>query len=199
MYRKLIFASIFVAVLALASAPVQADTLTVNDVLFTATVTPGTVTLTVQCTDMSVCGGYFLGDVGLKGFTFTGLPSNITEPPNYAVQNGGTNNGTGGCNSTQLNMAVCWALTLPAPAGDQLSNGTLTFEAGIANGLVGTDGLHLQVTAWDDPHETPGTRVFAISNALNGGNITVPEPGTMALLGAGLLSLVGFGRRKITS
>ena len=93
MFRKLIFFSIFVAVLALASAPVHADTLTVNDVLFTATVTSTDVTLTVQCTDNSVCGGYFLGNVGLKGFTFTGDPTNITEPTNYAVQNGGVNNG----------------------------------------------------------------------------------------------------------
>jgi len=198
MFRKLIFFSIFVAALALASAPVQADTLTVNDVLFTATVTSTTVTLTVQCTDNSVCGGYFLGNVGLKGFTFTGDPTNITEPTNYAVQNGGVNNGNGGCDSTQLFSAVCWALTLPSPLGDQLSNGTLTFEAAIANGSV-TDVLHLQTTIWTDPTEVPSTRVTGISEDLKGQTITTPEPGTIALLGAGLFSLVGFGRRKITS
>src|SRR5215469_10526828 len=83
----------------------QADTITDSDVQFTATVSGSTVTLQVQCLDTSVCGSWYLGDVSLKGFTFTGSPSLGPAPSGYTVQNGAQNNDAvgsgGGCNSTQ--------------------------------------------------------------------------------------------------
>ena len=174
----------------------HADTITVNDVLYTATVTSTTVTLTVQCQDGGVCGGYYLGAVSLKGFTFTGSPTDTsgTEPGVYSVQNGGANNGIGGgCNGTQLGSAVCWSLTGTPTA---IGGTTYTFSADITGGSVGSDGLHLQTTAYDNPDEGHSTRVFAISSDLTGGNITVPEPSALSLLGAGLLGIFGLSLRR---
>lgn len=175
-----------------------ADTITDTNVQFTGTVTSSTVTLDIQCLNASICGSWFLGDVTLKGFTFTGAPTLGTAPSGYTALNGGQNNSAvgngGGCNSTQPGSAVCWDASLPLTT--QLGSGVIEFTANITNGVPGT--LHVQATAYSNSGgtQTNGGKVLAVSDDLGPG-AGVPEPSTFALLGLGLLALAVFRRRVL--
>src|SRR5438105_1260076 len=174
----------------------QADTITDTNVQFTGTVTATTVTLQIQCLVPASCGSWFLGDVTLKGFTFTGSPTLGTAPSGYTVVNGGQNNNAvgngGGCNSTQAGSAVCW--DAPSTLTTQLGSGVITFTANITGGTAGT--LHVQATAYSNSAGTQkmGGKVLAVSDDLGGGT-SVPEPGTFALIGSGLFALGTLRRR----
>jgi hypothetical protein len=177
----------------------NADTVTVGDLTFTATVTGTTATLTIQCTD-AACANWFLGDITLKGLSFTGTPMLGPAPSGYTLVNGGQDNkavGTGGgCKAGNglAGQAVCW--DAPSTLTTQLGNGVITFTADIAGGTSGT--LHVQATGYDNSGGigTHGGKTFAISNDLTGGgNVGTPEPGSMLLLGLGLAG-VPFLRRK---
>jgi hypothetical protein len=173
-----------------------ADTITDSDITFTATVTDTLVTLDIQCQDISICGNWYLGDVTLKGFTFTGTPTLGTAPSGYTLENGGQDNNAvgsgGGCNDTQPGSAVCWDASLPLTT--QLGGGILTFTANIADGSAGT--LHVQATGYDnvDGTQTNGGKVFAVSDDLV---TSVPEPSTLTLLAGGLIGLALLGRKAL--
>ncbi len=196
MKKTIIIASLLVLACIGFAGAANADTLTVGDLTFTATVTGTTATLTIQCTD-SACANWFLGDLTLKGFTFTGSPTLGSAPSGYTLANGGQDNnavGTGGgCNGTQGNMAVCW--DAPTTLTTQLGNGVITFTANITGGSAGT--LHVQATGYNNNGglQTKGGKTFAISEDLTGGNVKTPEPASMLLLGLGLIG-VPFLRRK---
>jgi hypothetical protein len=192
--KKVLICVTLLAVLGLISASAsRADTLTVGDMQFTGTVTSSTVTVTVQCLD-SACSGWMLGDVTLKGFTFTGSPSNGSPlPAGYSVENGGqSNNGPGsggGCDGTQGGKAVCFDVTLPNTTA--LGNGVWTFTANITGGALTGDPLHIQATAFGNSAELDNQKTFATSMDLVG----APEPASLTLLGLSLLG-VPFLRRK---
>jgi len=182
----------------LGASLVHADSITDGSVQFTATVTGTTVTLQIQCLDVSVCGSWYLGDVSLKGFTFTGDPVLDTAPSGYTVQNSGQNNDAvgsgGGCDTTQAGSAVCWDASLPLTT--QLGSGVITFSADITDGSTGP--LHVQATAYDNVNgdQTNGGKVMAVSDDL----VAVPEPATLALLtlGFGAVALAAFRRRAFS-
>jgi len=150
----------------------KADSFTAGDVFLTGNVTSTTATLTIKCLD-SGCNGWYLGDVTLKGFTFTSLTgTGVGTPAGYTAQLGGQNNSAvgsgGGCNSTQPTSAVCWDAQ-SVPLSLQLATGqTYTFIGNITGGSFTPGSLHVQATAYDNSagSQQNGGKVFAISDNL---------------------------------
>jgi hypothetical protein len=181
------------------SGPARADSFTYDSIVFTGTVTGTTATLTVQCTDASVCGGFYLGGVTLKGFNYSGSPTLASAPGGYYLVDGGQNNsaiGTGGgCNGSNTSGAVCWNPWLPLTA--RLGTTLYTFSAGIDNGTV-SGPLHVQATGYNNAYGTQTHRgkAFAVSNDLSSSSVSsAPESGTFTFLTAGLLAIVLLGRK----
>jgi hypothetical protein len=176
-----------------------ADSVTDSDIRFTATVSATTVTLDVQCVNTAVCGNWYLGDVTVKGFSFTGSPTLGTAPFGYSLENGGQNNsavGTGGgCNGTQAGDAVCW----DAPFFlTQLGGGVLVFTANITGGSPGP--LSVQATGYNNPFGFQWLwwgKTFAVSDQLDPSSAAVPEPSALILLGSGLLALIVLRRSAL--
>jgi hypothetical protein len=205
--KALSLLSAAVLVLALGSTA-KADSFTLLDslnnpeIIFTGSVTASTVTLTIECVE-AACQNWYLGDVTLKGFTYTGTPTLGSAPSGYTLIPGGQDNnavGTGGgCNSTQIGSALCWDAG-EVPLTVQLGlNNVLTFTANLPNNDGAGGLLHVQATGYGTSAGTQqgGNKVFAVSNDLTGGSSQVPEPGSLALFGTGALGLAGYLRRKL--
>lgn len=181
------------------SGTARADSFTYDGIVFTGLVTSTTATLTIQCTDAKVCGGFYLGDVTLKGFNYSGSPSLASAPAGYDALTGGQNNSGvgsgGGCHGNDTSGAVCWDASLPLAA--QLGTTLYTFSVNIDNGTE-SGPLHVQATGYSNANGTQqgGGKGFAVSNDLSSSSTTpAPEPGTLTLLTAGLLAMTLFGRK----
>jgi len=199
-------------VLAGVSQPAFADSYTdpTTDITFTGTVTSGLVTLTVQCGNAALCGSIYLGDVVLKGFSWTGTPALGSAPGGYTLAPGGMNLGAiasgGGCDGSDTGGALCWDNPTPTALSLQLGTSPLVFTATITGGSFSTgDPLHVQAAGFNTTAGTQqrGNKPLAVSCdlAANGtttceGNTSVPEPGTSTLLFAGgLLGLALLARK----
>jgi hypothetical protein len=181
------------------SGTARADSFAYDSIVFTGAVTGTTATLTVQCTDASVCGSFYLGDVTLKGFNYSGSPTPVSAPAGYTALAGGQNNSAvgsgGGCNSRNSSGAVCWATSLPLAT--QLGTTLYTFSVSISDGTV-SGPLHVQGTGYNNANGTQrnGGKVFAVSDDLSFSSVaSAPEPGTFTLLTAGVLA-IGLLARK---
>jgi hypothetical protein len=177
----------------------RADSFTYDSIVFTGSVTGTTATLTIQCTDATACGNFYLGDVTLKGFNYSGTPTLVSAPAGYNAMGGGQNNsavGTGGgCNSNNTTGAVCWYTSLPLAT--QLGTTLYTFSVGINNGAV-SGPLHVQATGYNNAYGIGrhGGKGFAVSNDLSSSSVaSAPETGTFTLLTAGLLAIGLLGRK----
>ena len=201
-FKVLILALVAFPFASLAHADTYTDTN--GDIQISATVSSlsgvETVTLDIQCTNVSVCGSWYLGDVTLKGFTFTGNPTLGPSPSGYTIKSGGEDNKAvgagGGCNGSQGGMAICW--DAPSTLGTQLGGGTVVFT-GSFTGSGAPD--HIQLTGYDNTSgiQKKGGKVLAISDNLtdNPSPTPTPEPASLVLLGSGLLTIGGFLRRKL--
>jgi hypothetical protein len=67
--------------------------------------------------------------------------------------------------------------------------------------LVAGDSYGFEIDVYPNPGQIAGATAGNWSVDLQVGNVSssVPEPGTLALLGCGLLGLAGIGRRKLLS
>jgi hypothetical protein len=181
------------------SGTARADSFTYDSIVFAGSVTGNTVTLTIQCTNGKACGGFYLGDVTLKGFNYSGPPTLVSAPAGYNALGGGQSNSAvatgGGCNGNDTIGAVCWDVSLPMST--KLGTTLYTFSAGISNGTV-SGPLHVQATGYNNANGTQrgGGKGFAVSNDLSSSSVTpAPEPGTFTLLTAGLFAMVLLGRK----
>jgi hypothetical protein len=178
----------------------KADSFTAGDVFLTGNVTGMTAMLTIRCLD-SGCNGWYLGDVTLKGFTFTSLTgTGAGTPAGYAAQIGGQNNSAvgagGGCNGSDLSGAICWD-GQGLPLSFQLVTGTTyTFTATITGGSFTPGSLHVQATAYNNSagSQQGGGKVFAISDNLL--TVQTPEPSSLGLLAIGLIGLAFVSLRR---
>jgi len=147
-------------------------------------------------------GGLITGsDLGSVSFTTGALTSGSLENGGTFAVGGSftlTGNGTNGVPSGTLfsgtfSTPVTWTLTT-------LANGTHNYTlTGTVAGTFGsgysTEGVTVQLTI------NTGKGFFNGSTTISSGdtNIAVPEPGSLSLLGAGLIGLAGLVRRKMKS
>ena len=197
-YRITCLAGIMLLGLVL-SDTARADSFTYDSIVFTGSVTSTTATLTIQCTDATVCSGFYLGDVTLKGFNYSGSPIPVSAPAGYDALAGGQNNSGvgsgGGCDGSDTSGAVCWDGSLPLTT--QLGTALYTFSVSIESGTV-SGPLHVQATGYSNANgiQPGGGKGFAVSNDLSSSSTTsAPEPGTFTLFSAGLLAMVLLRRK----
>ena len=69
------------------SGSARADSFTYDSIVFTGSVTGTTATLTIQCTDAKACGNFYLGDVTLRGFNYSGTSTLVSAPAGYSECN----------------------------------------------------------------------------------------------------------------
>jgi len=142
--------------------------------------------------------GSTMGNLGTVSFT-TGALSSGTLQMGGSFAAGGTftidGNGTGG-----LANGVLFSGTFSGPATwtlSTLANGTHNYTlTGVITGTMGSNtlnGVTVQLTI------NSGKGLFDGTTTISGGDTSlasVPEPSTLAMMGAGLLSLAGVLRRK---
>jgi hypothetical protein len=189
MYKKLIPVLMLIAILGFASSSAKADTITQGGIsyTFTAGEADGGGVFDVNLA-INTSGATISGTLSSFAVQFTGATNVMLEsaPTGWAVQGQGPNN-PGGCNiNGSANLWCSSGPSISVPGGTYNFVFDVTMPAGTP------------LPTQSDIQAFQGQGVLAISNGVGIGT-AVPEPSSAALLGAGLLSLFGFGlfRRKV--
>jgi hypothetical protein len=203
--KKLLISGAFVALLGLAlvgSAKADSTTDTTNNVTYTATsvlVGPGEfdVTLTVDASGFNQGSG-FLTSVAMQ---FTGATLvTLADAPGGAgdwslILPGGTNangcSGTGNFFCTQNITGIA-----PVPVAGPY---TFVFDVFGSAGSAGTDSdIKAEYAAGPNPVTSKNLGQTS-QGIVIGGSPSVPEPGSLPLLGVGLIAVIGFASRKLVN
>ena len=203
--KKFLLSGVFVALLGLALAgTAKADSTvdTTNNITYNASsvlvgVGEYDVTLTID-TSLFSKGAGFLTSVAMQ---FTDATSvNLLDAPGGAgawttIIGGGTNaNGCDGHGNFWCTQNVTGIAPVPA-AGVY----TFIFDVFGSDGSAGTDSeIKVEYAAGTNPKTSKNLGQTSQGIVLGGGT-SVPEPGSLPLLGIGLIAVLGFAGRKLAT
>jgi len=142
---------------------------------------------------------------GMSGCPCNGANIGTVAIQTGALMSGGTLGGGGFFGAGTITITGNGTAGLPNAVlfSGSFTTATWTFEGTLANG---TDQYTLRATLTNgvgftvQAAVTTGKGFFSGSGDINSGdtNVVVPEPGTLGLLGTGLLGVAGLVRRKLT-